>query len=348
MSVRYTVIGDSIQLVECTLEPGEELYAASGRLRWKSITVDMHTSIGAGDRPPPPPAEADAATVPRSGTDLTPTADLATDTPPETGPATSSHDPTSVGLPSGSHATAGSDQPTAVSHRPGWRGGDTSQPDGSAGEPATSLFGKGLHLGRTLSTTAVDAGKRALAGEGLAMQWFRSTAGQGSTAGHGTVAFGGNEPGQVVPIVLTGSTGWLAGHGAFLCAERSITYTAVLCPIRSGLEGGEGMALGHLQGSGLLVLTSSGVAVEVDLAKYGGSLQIHSGAVVGFEDTVTYGVERVGTLNADGMLAGAVGGEGFYLFTLAGQGRVVLQSGTAKSITSSLARTGLGKLAHGI
>ena len=71
--------------------------------------------------------------------------------------------------------------------------------------------GKGL-LGKALST-AVEVGKRQLAGESLAFQYFTPA------GGSGLVAFAGTLPGEMREIQLDGTRVWTAEKDAFVAAE---------------------------------------------------------------------------------------------------------------------------------
>jgi uncharacterized protein (AIM24 family) len=66
--------------------------------------------------------------------------------------------------------------------------------------------------------------------------------------------------------------------------------------------------------------------MEVNPSSYGGKIQVHGGALVAFSDAVTFGVERIGSLNAQTIMSAAFGGQGFNLISLTGDGPVLLQS----------------------
>ena len=63
-------------------------------------------------------------------------------------------------------------------------------------------------------------------------------------------------------------------------------------------------------------------------------------ALVAFQDSITYGVERVGGLNAQTAMTAMFGGEGLSLATLEGDGQVLLQSMTYDGIANALRRHG--------
>lgn len=186
------------------------------------------------------------------------------------------------------------------------------------GKEQQAKKGGGL-LGAALAT-ATEVGKRALAGQSLAFQWFRPS------GGSGLVAFTGELPGQVRVIELDGTGGWYAERGAFVCAEDSVAFDIAFTGLGVGRKAGEGFVLQHFTGAGTLVVAGGGNLIETDPATYGGKLQVHAGAVAAFADSVSFGVERVGALNAQTAMTAIFGGQGLNLVTLSGSGPVLLQS----------------------
>jgi uncharacterized protein (AIM24 family) len=185
--------------------------------------------------------------------------------------------------------------------------------------------------------TAAEVGKRALAGQSLAFQWFRPA------GGSGLVAFAGITPGQVKAIELDGGVGWYAERNAFVCAEASITFDIAFTGLAKGRKGGEGFVLERFGGTGTLMIAGGGSLVELDPAAYGGKIQVHAGAVAAFADTVSFGVERVGALNAQTAMTALFGGQGFNLVTLTGQGPVVLQATTHHALEAEEDRDDRGR-----
>jgi uncharacterized protein (AIM24 family) len=190
--------------------------------------------------------------------------------------------------------------------------------------------GAGSLLKKAMST-ATEMGKRALAGESLAFQWFRAN-------GQGLVAFAGGLPGQMRVRELDGTRGWFAEKDAFVCAEGSVDVDIAFQGFKTGRKGGEGFVLEKFTGTGTLVIAGAGNFIELNPAKYGGKIQVDTGCVVAFEDTITYGVERVGALNAQTALTALFGGEGLNLATLEGDGQVILQSMTYDAISQAIGK----------
>ena len=173
--------------------------------------------------------------------------------------------------------------------------------DGSSEGIMNSLFG---------------AAKRILTSESLFMTHFTN---EGD--GKQQVAFAAPYPGQIVPVDLTQHSGEvICQKDAFLCAakgtELSIAFNKRL---GAGLFGGEGFILQRLRGDGMLFMHAGGTIVERQLN--GEKLRVDTGCLVGFEAGVDYDIERAG-----GLKSMFFGGEGLFLATLQGKGKVWLQS----------------------
>lgn len=202
-----------------------------------------------------------------------------------------------------------------------------TKPNQDGGGGAGGLFAK-----------AMDVGKRALAGESLALQYFRSTGGEG------VVSFAGVIPGEMRALELDGTRGWYAEKDAFVAAETTVDLDIAFTGLRSGVRGGEGFILEKFTGRGTVLIAGAGNFIELNPADYGGKIQVDTGCVVAFEDSIRYGVERIGGLNAQTLMSGIFGGEGLSLATLEGDGEVILQSMTMEGLsTAILKNAGEGK-----
>jgi uncharacterized protein (AIM24 family) len=179
---------------------------------------------------------------------------------------------------------------------------------------------------------ALGAGKRMLAGESLAFQYFTAT------GGTGLISLAGTLPGELRAIELDGSRGWYAEKDAFVAAESSVGFDIAFSGLRQGIRGGEGFVLEKFTGSGTLLIAGAGNFIELNPAKYGGKIQVHTGCLVAFEDTVRYGVERIGALNRQTIMSGVFGGNGFSMATLEGDGLVLLQSMTMESLAHAIVK----------
>jgi uncharacterized protein (TIGR00266 family) len=163
----------------------------------------------------------------------------------------------------------------------------------------------------------VSVGKRALTGESLFMTHFSNT----TSAGKRRVAFGAPYPGKIIAIDLDEAKGELiCQKDSFLCAalgtELSIAFNKKL---GAGLFGGEGFILQRLRGDGMVFIHAGGTIIEKRLNNE--KIMVDTGCIVAFENTINYDIQRAGNLKS--MI---FGGEGLFLATLQGTGRVWLQS----------------------
>ena len=160
------------------------------------------------------------------------------------------------------------------------------------------------------------AGKRALTGESVFMTHFSN---HGAVKRH--VAFAAPYPGKIIPMDLGKMGGEiLCQKDAFLCAASGTRVgIAFQRRLGAGFFGGEGFILQSLKGDGMVFVHASGTIVERHLQ--GETLRVDTGCLVAFESTVDYNIERAGNLKSM-----FFGGEGLFLATLSGHGRVWMQS----------------------
>jgi uncharacterized protein (AIM24 family) len=190
---------------------------------------------------------------------------------------------------------------------------------------------------------AMDVGKRMMAGESFAFTHF-STRG-----GDGLLALAGVLPGEMRAIELDGRTTWFAEKDAFVAAEAGVHFDIAFSGLRQGFAGGEGFVLEKFSGVGTLLIGGAGDFIDINPADYGGRLRVDTGCVVAWDEGIRYGVERVGSLNRQGVMNALFGGEGFSLATLEGSGRVILQSVTIDGLAKALEKNaGAGDRKTGI
>ena len=178
-----------------------------------------------------------------------------------------------------------------------------------------------------------SAGKRMLAGESLFLTHFTH---QGDGKKH--VAFAAPCPGKILPVDLAAMGGeLLCQKDAFLCAAMGTKIDiAFQRKLGAGFFGGEGFILQRLQGDGMAFLHAGGTVIERQLN--GEKLRVDTGCLVAFEPTITYDIERAGDLKSM-----FFGGEGLFLATLQGTGRVWLQSLPFSRLAERVAAAGGAK-----
>lgn len=173
---------------------------------------------------------------------------------------------------------------------------------------------------------AMDAGKRMLAGESLALCHFHT---QG---GDGLLAFAGVLPGEMRVLELDGQTTWFAEKDAFVAAEGGVELGIAFSGLRQGMRGGEGFVLEKFTGQGSVIIAGAGNFIDVNPIDFGGTLKVDTGCIVAWDQNISYGIERVGVMNS------MFGGEGTSLASLTGNGKVILQSLTIEGLARAIAK----------
>jgi uncharacterized protein (TIGR00266 family) len=178
--------------------------------------------------------------------------------------------------------------------------------DGSAPSGAGGLLDK-----------LVGAGKRLVTGESLFTTVFTH-----GGSGKARLAFAAPYPGTIVPMTLSNYGGRIiCQKDSFLCAARGVSIGLFFQrKVMTALFGGEGFIMQKLEGDGLVFVHAGGTIVERELAA-GEVLDVDTGCVVAMTSGVNFDLKSVGSVKS--ML---FGGEGVFLATLTGPGKVWIQS----------------------
>jgi uncharacterized protein (TIGR00266 family) len=168
---------------------------------------------------------------------------------------------------------------------------------------------------------------RSLAGESLFMTTYRCR------SGAGMVVFTPESPGKILPLDLAPGQSMICQKDAFMCAVDSVTLEMHFRKrLGAGLFGGEGFVLQKLTGPGLAFAEIAGEVREYTL-QAGQMMMVDPGHIALYEPTVDYSIERV-----KGVKNILFGGEGLFLATLKGPGKIWLQSMPLSNLAGKLAR----------
>lgn len=168
--------------------------------------------------------------------------------------------------------------------------------------------------------------KRAFSGGGFFITEFVAD-------GPGHIAFAPRFPGQIMPVSLAAGQSLICRKETFLCAEMSVTLDiAFQQRLGAGFFAGEGFILQRVTGPGVVFLDLSGEVVEKTLAP-GERLRVHAGHVGMQDPTVQVDIQMM-----RGFRNILFGGEGLFLATLTGPGRVWLQSMPIMNLAEEIAR----------
>ena len=145
------------------------------------------------------------------------------------------------------------------------------------------------------------------------------------------ITFSASFPGTIREFNVDPEHEYFAQKSAFLVAEEGVKIDATVNKnFWAGLVGGEGFILQKYSGEGLLLAEIDGSLVEIEL-KEGEQIKVETGHVALFESTVSYDVESV-----SGLKNIFFGGQGLFLTTLQGPGKVWLQTLTAQDMAQKL------------
>ena len=138
-------------------------------------------------------------------------------------------------------------------------------------------------------------------------------------------------PGTIKEFNIDENHTYFAQKSAFLVADPEVNVDAsVNKNFWAGLLGGEGFILQKFTGKGTLLAEIDGSVQEIEL-KQGQSIKVETGHVALFESTVSYDVESV-----KGFKNIFFGGEGLFMVTLTGPGKVWLQTLTAHDMAEKI------------
>lgn len=168
---------------------------------------------------------------------------------------------------------------------------------------------------------------RSLAGESLFMTTYQCTAPKA------LIAFTPEAPGKIVDMTLAPNQTIICQKDAFMCAEGSVKLEMHFRKkLGAGLFGGEGFILEKITGPGTVFMEIPGEVATFDL-KPNQTLKVDPGHIAMFEPTVNYDITMV-----KGLKNILFSGEGLFLATLTGPGKVWLQSMPIVNLANKIAK----------
>ena len=200
------------------------------------------------------------------------------------------------------------------------------------GETITSESGKMVYMSDNVRMQTKAKGgiwaaiKRKFAGESFFLVEFSPEGGKG------IIGFGSEFPGKIIPLKLKEGQEIIAQKDAYLCSKDAEFDASFTRKIGAGFLGGEGLILLKLKGPGQVFMNVGGEVTEITLNP-GQKLRIDTGCLAAFDANMDYSVERM-----RGIKNIIWGGEGLFLATISGPGRVWIQSMPIKDLAGKLAQ----------
>jgi uncharacterized protein (AIM24 family) len=146
------------------------------------------------------------------------------------------------------------------------------------------------------------------------------------------VTFTPEAPGSIVNIELAPGQSIIAQRDAFMCAQQGVQLAVYFKRrLGVGLFGGEGFILQKVTGPGVAFFEIDGEARLLELAQ-GEKIRVDPGHIALFDASVTHSIEAV-----KGVSNMIFGGEGLFLATLTGPGRVWLQTMPLSNLIGKIA-----------
>lgn len=182
-------------------------------------------------------------------------------------------------------------------------------------EPGAFCYGDGFIEAKTTTGGLMSAVKKLVTQEKLfQVLWVNN----GNKKGR--IAFASPFESTIEEVEISPSYSLIAQRGAWLASDPSVKLDVTVNLGLSGFFGGEGLIFQKFMGSGRVFITAGGDLKAINLER-GESLNVDTGCIVGFVESVKYEIKRAG-----GVFTSIFGGEGLVLAKLSGPGIVILQT----------------------
>lgn len=168
---------------------------------------------------------------------------------------------------------------------------------------------------------------RALAGESIFMTTYICKGNQAM------VTFTPEAPGRILAFELAAGESLICQRDSFMAAQEGVKLELAFSKrLGAGFFGGEGFVLQKITGPGVVWLEIAGDVREYELQS-GEVMKIDPGHIALYEEQVDYSIETVrGVKNI------LFGGEGLFLATLRGPGKIWLQTMPINNLAAKIAQ----------
>ena len=182
-------------------------------------------------------------------------------------------------------------------------------------EPSAFCYSDGFIEAKTTTGGIMSAVKKLVTKEKLFQVLWTNN---GSRSGR--IGFASPYLSTIEEVEISPSYSLIAQRGAWLASDPTVKLDLTMNLGMSGFFGGEGLIFQKFTGSGRVFITAGGDLKAINLAR-DESLNIDTGCIVGFAESVKYEVKLAG-----GIFTSIFGGEGLVLAKLKGPGIVILQT----------------------
>jgi uncharacterized protein (TIGR00266 family) len=190
--------------------------------------------------------------------------------------------------------------------------------EGVRAEAGTMIYMEdGIEMQTSTGGGLLKGLKRTITGESFFITSFINQGNKKSKVG-----FAAPYPGKIITLDLNSLGGkFICQKDSFLCAALEVDIEIAFTKrLGAGLFGGEGFILQRLEGDGLAFVHAGGTIIEKELAT-SEILRVDTGCLVAFASSIDYNIKFIG-----GFKNALFGGEGLFLASLRGPGKIYLQS----------------------
>ena len=190
---------------------------------------------------------------------------------------------------------------------------------------ALAWMSEGLNMSTNTRGGLMKGLGRALAGESLFMTTYESQ------SDNAWVTFTIGAPGRIKEFTLEANQSLICQKDTFLCAQQGVSVEMHFRKqLGAGLFGGEGFILQKVTGPGTVFLEIPGDLLERTLSA-GEKILIDPGHIAFFEAGIKYDISMV-----KGIKNVLFAGEGLFLATLTGPGRIWLETLPLSNLAAKL------------
>ncbi|GAB4525268.1 MAG: TIGR00266 family protein [Pleurocapsa sp.] len=182
-------------------------------------------------------------------------------------------------------------------------------------EPSAFCYSDGFIQAKTTTGGIMSAVKKLITKEKLFQVLWTNN---GTKAGR--IGFASPYLSTIEEVEISPNYSLIAQRGAWLASDPTVKLDITMNLGMSGFLGGEGIIFQKFTGNGRVFITAGGDLKAINLER-GESLNVDTGCIVGFAESVKYEVKLAG-----GIFTSIFGGEGLILATLKGPGIVILQT----------------------
>lgn len=182
-------------------------------------------------------------------------------------------------------------------------------------EPSAFCYSDGFIEAKTTTGGIISAVKKLVTKEKLFRVLWKNNGGK-----PGRISFASPYLSTIEEVEISPNYSLIAQRGAWLASDPTVKLDVTLNLGLSGFLGGEGIIFQKFTGNGRVFITAGGDLKAINL-KEGETLNVDTGCIVGFAESVKYEIKLAG-----GIFTSIFGGEGLVLAKLRGPGIVILQT----------------------